>query len=350
MTFSASQIALIVNGKIEGNPEVIVTNFGKIEVAKVGELAFLSNPKYEDYLYSTQASVVLVNDDFILKQPVKSTLICVKDAYAAFAILLNKYEELRRNNLIGIEQPSFIDPTASLGNNCYVAAFAYISKNVKIGNNVKIHSGVVISNDVVIGDNVVLYAGSKIYHNCVLGNDVIIHANTIIGSDGFGFAPMSDGTFKKIPQLGNVIIEDDVEIGSNTTIDRATLGSTIIKKGAKLDNLIQIGHNVEVGNNTVIAAQTGVSGSTKIGNNVMCGGQVGFAGHIVVGNGVKIGAQSGINRNVEDKQSINGTPFQTYTASLKSLAIHKNLPHLEKRILQLEKIIEDLMIRTEKPI
>lgn len=342
MTFSASQIALLVGGSIEGDNNVVVSNFGKIEIAQQGELAFLSNPKYEDYLYLTHASIVLINDSLQLKQPVKCTLIRVPDAYVAFATLLHKYQELASQQLVGIMQPSHISNTATLGNNCYVAPFVYIGNNVKIGDNVKIHAGVVISDNVVIGNNVTLQASVKIYNNCVVGNNVTIHSGTIIGSDGFGFAPQADGTFKKIPQLGNVIIEDDVEIGANATIDRATIGSTLIKKGAKLDNLIQIAHNVEVGNNTVIAAQTGISGSTKIGNNVMCGGQVGFVGHITIGNGVKIGAQSGINRNIEDGKSINGTPVLDYTASLRSHAVYKNLPALEKRIAQLEKIIAQL--------
>jgi UDP-3-O-[3-hydroxymyristoyl] glucosamine N-acyltransferase len=215
---------------------------------------------------------------------------------------------------------------------------------VKIGNNVKIHTGVVIGNNVTIANNVVLNAGVKIYNDCVIGNNVTIHSGTIIGSDGFGFAPTEEGSFKKIPQLGNVVIEDEVEIGSNATIDRATIGSTLIKKGAKLDNLIQIAHNVEIGMNTVIAAQTGISGSTKIGNNVMCGGQVGFVGHITIGDKVKIGAQSGINRNIENGKNVNGTPFMDYTASLKSLAMQRNLPTMEKRIAQLEKMIEELML------
>lgn len=343
MKFSAAQIALMVNGKIEGNADVSVSNFGKIETAQAGEISFLSNPKYEEYVYTTNASIVLVNDTLELKKSVLPTLIRVADAYAAFATLLTKYDEILKSSLVGIEQPSYIHATTKLGQNCYVAAFAYINQNVKIGDNVKIHTGVVINNNVQIGDNVVLNAGVKIYDNCIIGNNVIIHSGTVIGSDGFGFAPNEDGSYKKIPQLGNVIIEDNVEIGSNTTIDRATIGSTIVKKGAKLDNLIQIAHNVEIGNNTVIAAQTGVSGSTKIGNNVMCGGQVGFVGHIQVGHGVKIGAQSGINRDVEEGKSINGTPYQEYTASLKSLAVHKNLPTLEKRLVRLEKMLEELL-------
>ncbi|MCX6210569.1 MAG: UDP-3-O-(3-hydroxymyristoyl)glucosamine N-acyltransferase [Bacteroidetes bacterium] len=344
MNFTASQIAFIVNGKVEGDINASVNNFGKIEVAKQGEISFLSNPKYEEYLYTTNASIVLINESFVLKHPVTTTLIKVQDAYAAFAILLSKYQEIVAQSLVGIEQPSYISSSAIIGDKCYVAAFAYIGNNVKIGNNAKIFSGVVVGNNVVIGDNITLNAGVKIYNDCVIGNNVTIHSGTIIGSDGFGFAPMEDGSYKKIPQLGNVIIEDDVEIGSNATIDRATMGSTIIKKGAKLDNLIQVAHNVEIGVNTVIAAQTGISGSTKIGNSIICGGQVGIAGHLTIADGTKIGAQSGISKSILTAKSVNGTPLQDITASLRSQSVFKNLPALEKRIAELEKVIESLLV------
>ena len=344
MNFTASQIAFIVNGKVEGDINATVNNFGKIEVAKQGEISFLSNPKYEEYLYTTNASIVLINESFVLKHPVTTTLIKVQDAYAAFAILLSKYQEIVAQSLVGIEQPSYISSSAIIGDKCYVAAFAYIGNNVKIGNNAKIFSGVVVGNNVVIGDNITLNAGVKIYNDCVIGNNVTIHSGTIIGSDGFGFAPMEDGSYKKIPQLGNVIIEDDVEIGSNATIDRATMGSTIIKKGAKLDNLIQVAHNVEIGVNTVIAAQTGISGSTKIGNSIICGGQVGIAGHLTIADGTKIGAQSGISKSILTPKSVNGTPLQDITASLRSQSVFKNLPALEKRIAELEKVIESLLV------
>jgi UDP-3-O-[3-hydroxymyristoyl] glucosamine N-acyltransferase len=344
MNFTASQIAFIVNGKVEGDINATVNNFGKIEVAKQGEISFLSNPKYEEYLYTTNASIVLINESFVLKHPVTTTLIKVQDAYAAFAILLSKYQEIVAQSLVGIEQPSYISSSAIIGDKCYVAAFAYIGNNVKIGNNAKIFSGVVVGNNVVIGDNITLNAGVKIYNDCVIGNNVTIHSGTIIGSDGFGFAPMEDGSYKKIPQLGNVIIEDDVEIGSNATIDRATMGSTIIKKGAKLDNLIQVAHNVEIGVNTVIAAQTGISGSTKIGNSIICGGQVGIAGHLTIADGTKIGAQSGISKSILTPKTVNCTPLQDITASLRSQSVFKNLPALEKRIAELEKVIESLLV------
>lgn len=344
MNFTAAQIAMLVNGKVEGDANASVNNFGKIEHAKLGEISFLANPKYEEYLYKTQASIVLISESYVLKEAIKPTLVRVQDAYAAFAILLNKYQEILTQSLVGIEQPSYISATATLGVDCYVAAFSYIGNNVAIGNNVKIHPGVFIAQNVVIGNNVVLNAGVKIYNDCVIGNNVVIHSGTVIGSDGFGFAPLEDGSFKKVPQLGNVVIEDNVEIGANTTIDRATIGSTLIKKGAKLDNLIQIAHNVEIGNNTVIAAQTGISGSTKIGNNVMSGGQVGFAGHIVVADGTKIGAQSGINRSITtSSKSVNGTPAMDFTASLRSQSVYKNLPALEKRVTELERMIAQLL-------
>ena len=349
MTFTASQIALLVNGKVEGDINTIVSSFGKIEEAKTGELAFLSNPKYEEYLYSTQASVVLLADSFQLKQPINPTIIRVEDAYAAFATLLAKYQEMVSQQLVGIQQPAYISPNANLGENCFVAAFAYIGDNVKIGNNVKIYSGVVINNNSIIGDNCILYAGVKIYSNTIIGNNVIIHAGTVVGSDGFGFAPLADGTYSKIPQLGNVVIEDDVEIGANTTIDRATMGSTIIRKGTKLDNLIQVAHNAEIGSNTVVAAQAGISGSTKIGNNVMVGGQAGFAGHISIADGTKINGQSGVGKTIKNPNTfVSGTPAFDFTAYMRIQAASKNLPDLEKRVKELEKMIEELMLEKKE--
>lgn len=345
MVFTASQIALIVNGKVEGDATVSVSNFGKIEEAKTGELAFLSNSKYEEYLYKTQASIILLSESVQLKKSITSTIIRVEDAYAAFALLLSKYQEVVAQQLVGIQQPAYISTNAMLGNNCFVAAFAYIDDNVKIGNNVKIYSGVVINNNVTIGNNCILYPGVKIYHDCIIGNNVIIQAGTVVGSDGFGFAPLADGTYTKIPQMGNVIIEDDVEIGANTTIDRATMGSTIIRKGTKLDNLVQIAHNAEIGSNTVIAAQAGISGSTKLGNNMMVGGQVGFAGHISVADGTKINGQSGITKSIKTPNTfVNGTPAFDYTSSLRSQVVMKNLPTLEKRIQELEKLVQKLLL------
>jgi UDP-3-O-[3-hydroxymyristoyl] glucosamine N-acyltransferase len=342
MQFSAAQIAMMIDGKVEGNAETAVASFGKIEEAVAGQLAFLANPKYEEYLYITQASIIIVNDTQELKQPIAATLIKVTDAYSAFAILLDKYQQIQRQQLTGIQQPVYIDATAKIGDNVFVGAFAYIGEKVIIADGVKIYPNAFIGNNVVIGENAIIHPGVKIYHDCVIGKNVVIHAGTVIGSDGFGFAPLTDGTFKKIPQIGNVIIEDDVEIGANSTIDRATMGSTLIKAGAKLDNLLQIGHNAEVGNNTIIAAQAGVSGSTKIGNSVMIGGQAGIVGHITIGDGAKINAQSGVSKSLDAGKVVTGSPAHDYTAALRSQATARKLPDLEKRIKELEKLIATL--------
>ena len=345
MEFSADQIAMIIDARVEGNPSAAVSSFGKIEEAVAGQLSFLANPKYEEYLYSTNASIVIINESFELKQPVQATLLRVEDAYSAFAVLLNKYQELQTQQLSGIQQPSFIASSAVLGDNVFVAAFSYISDNVKIGYNVKLFPGVFIGENVTIGDHCILHPGVKIYKDCIIGKHVIIHSGTVIGGDGFGFAPMADGTFKKIPQIGNVIIEDYVEIGSNATIDRATMGSTLIKAGAKLDNLIQVAHNVEIGNNTVIAAQTGVSGSTKIGNSVMIGGQAGIVGHITIADGSKINAQSGVSKSIKVPESVvTGTPAYEYTAALRSQASRRKLPELEERVKELEALIQQILL------
>lgn len=343
MKINAERIALLVNGKTEGDKNVTVNSFGKIEEAKQGQLAFLANPKYEDYLYTTGASIIIINETQELKQPVSATLIRVPDAYLAFAGLLQKYEAMMQENMVGIQQPSYIHPTAKYGENIYIGAFTYIGENASIGDNVKLYPGVYIGDDVVIGDNCVLHPGVKIYNECVVGNHGIIHAGTVIGGDGFGFAPNGDGSYKKVPQIGNVIIEDNVEIGANTTIDRATLGSTIIKAGTKLDNLIQIAHNVEIGNDTVIAAQAGISGSTKIGNNVMIGGQAGIVGHLQIADGARINAQSGVSKSIKKKQAVTGSPAFDYTAALRSQAILRTLPDMEKRIAELEKLVEQLI-------
>ena len=343
MQFPASQIALLVNGKVEGNPDASVNSFGKIEEAKEGQLTFFSNPKYEEYLYKTNASIILINEDFELKQPVAAILIRVPDAYTAFATLLTKYQEIVQQQLAGIQQPSYIAQTASYGENVFVGAFAYIGENVKIGSNTKIFPNAFIGDNVIIGNNCTIDPGVKIYHDCKIGNHVNILAGTVIGSDGFGFAPQQDGTFIKIPQLGNVIIEDHVDIGANATIDRATVGSTIIKSGAKLDNLIQIAHNVEVGNYTVIAAQAGISGSTKIGKGVLIGGQAGLVGHIQLGDGAKVNAQSGVSKSIEPGKTVTGSPAYDYTAALRSQAIARNLPEMERRIKELEALVKQLM-------
>jgi UDP-3-O-[3-hydroxymyristoyl] glucosamine N-acyltransferase len=342
MQFSAAQIAMMIDGRVEGNAETAVASFGKIEEALTGQLAFLANPKYEEYLYITKASIIIVNETQELKQPISATLIKVPDAYSAFAVLLDKYQQIQRQQLSGIQQPVYIDATAKIGDNVFIGAFAYIGEKVIVADGVKIYPNAFIGNNVIIGENAIIHPGVKIYHDCVIGKNVVIHAGTVIGSDGFGFAPLANGTFKKIPQIGNVIIEDDVEIGANSAIDRATMGSTLIKAGAKLDNLLQIGHNAEVGNNTIIAAQSGISGSTKIGNSVMIGGQAGIVGHITIGDGAKINAQSGVSKSIEPGKVVTGSPAHDYTAALRSQATARKLPELEKRIKELEKLIATL--------
>lgn len=344
MQFIASQIALMVQGKIEGDAAAAVTSFGKIEEAVPGQLSFLANPKYEEYLYTTRASIVIVNESLQLKNPVTATLVRVPDAYSAFATLMTKYQELAASQLTGIQQPCYIADSAKLGDQVYVGAFAFLGNNVEIGNHTKIHTGAVLGDRVKIGYNAVIHAGVKIYNDCVIGNHVIIHAGTVIGSDGFGFAPQSNGTYQKVPQLGNVVVEDFVEIGANSTIDRATMGSTIVRKGVKLDNLVQIAHNVEVGDNTVIAALTGVSGSTKIGKNVMMGGQVGVAGHISIADGSRINGQSGVTKTIkEPNKAFNGTPAFDFSASMRVQAATRTLPELEKRVKELEKLVQQLL-------
>lgn len=343
MQFSAAQIALMINGKVEGNAETLVASFGKIEEAKSGQLAFLANPKYEEYLYSTQASIIIINDAQELKHPVDSALIRVADAYTAFATLLDKYQQIQNQQLNGVQQPAYIDATSKIGENVFIGAFAYIGRNAVIANGAKIYPNAYIGDNAIVGENTFIYPGVKIYHGCIIGKNVVIHAGTVIGGDGFGFAPQADGTYIKVPQIGNVVIEDNVEIGSNTTIDRGTMGSTIIRSGAKLDNLLQIAHNVEIGHNSVIAAQAGISGSTKVGNNVMIGGQVGIVGHITIADGSKINAQSGVSKSIKKPNSaVSGSPAFDYTSALKSQAVARKLPDLEKRIQELEEIIKEM--------
>ena len=342
MKFPASQIALLINGKVDGDANAIVDSFGKIEEAIEGQIAFFSNPKYEEHLYSSKASVIIVNDDFVPKKHVSATLIRVPDAYTAFATLLTKYQEIMTQQLTGVQQPVFIAKTATYGEQVYIGAFAYLGENVKIGNNTKIFPNAYIGDNVIIGDNCMIHPGVKIYHDCIIGHRVNIHAGAVIGSDGFGFAPQPDGSFIKIPQIGNVILENDVEIGSNSTIDRATVGSTIIKAGAKLDNLIQVGHNAEIGNSTVIAAQAGISGSSKIGNGVRIGGQAGVVGHIYLGDGARVNAQSGVSKSVEAGKAVTGSPAYDFTAALRSQALIRKLPDLEKRIKELEELVKQL--------
>ncbi len=342
MQLTAAQIAVLVNGKVDGNADIAVASFGKIEEAQQGQLAFLANPKYEDFLYSTKASIIIVNDNQQIKQPITATLIKVPDAYSAFATLLDKYQQIQQQQLTGIQQPVYIDATAKIGDNVYIGAFVYVGKNVVVGDGTKIYPSTFIGDNVTIAQHTILHPGVKIYHDCIIGSNVTIHAGSVIGADGFGFAPQADGSLKKVPQIGNVLIEDNVEIGSNTCIDRATIGSTIIKSGAKLDNLLQIAHNVEVGNNTVIAAQTGVSGSTKIGNNVMIGGQAGLAGHLIIGDGAKINAQTGVGKAVKPGTSVTGTPFDEFSKYMRNQAFVRSLPQMEKRLKELEALVKEL--------
>jgi len=344
MQFTAAQISAIIKGRIEGNPDASVTSFGKIEEATGSQLSFLANPKYEDYLYTTGAAIVIINEGYELRQPIQATLIRVPDAYSAFAQLLSQYQLMMNSSMKGIQQPAFIAPSVAIGGDVFVGAFSYIAEGVTIGTGTKIYPNTYIGENVKLGDNCVIHPGVKIYFGCVIGNNVAIHAGTVIGSDGFGFAPQADGSYKKVPQIGNVVIEDNVEIGANTTIDRATMGSTVIRSGAKLDNLIQIAHNVEVGNSTVIAAQAGVSGSTKIGNNVMIGGQAGLVGHIQIADGSKINAQSGVSKSLKNTYAaVTGSPAYDYTSALRSQAIFRNLPEMEKRIKELEDLVKQLL-------
>lgn len=336
MKFTVNQVAAILNGKVEGNGNEEIQSLGKIQEAGKGEITFLANLKYEEHIYTTKASAVIVAGDFVPKKNINTTLIKVKDPYTSFTVLLEEYHKIVSYSKEGVEEPAFMGQGSSVGPGGYRGAFSYIGNNVTIGNNVKIYPQAYIGDNVSIGDNTIIYAGAKIYGNCKIGSRCVLHAGAIIGSDGFGFAPQEDGSYKTIPQLGNVVLEDDVSIGANTTIDCATLGSTIIRKGTKLDNLIQVAHNVEIGKNTVIAAQTGVSGSTKIGDNCMIAGQVGISGHIEIGNKVTIGAQAGIMKPIEDGKVLLGSPAQDRGDYFKSFAVFRKLPELNYRIKQLE--------------
>ena len=342
MQFTAQEISLMLDGTVDGDPTVLVNQLAKIEEAAAGSLSFLANPKYEQFLYSTNATVVIINKDLVLTDVVGATLIRVDNAYSAFTVLLEKYNTIKLNKT-GIEQPNFIHPTAKIGKNAYIGAFAYVGPNVVIGDNCKIFPKTYIADDVSIGNDVILFAGVKIYFDCHLGNRVIIHSGAVIGGDGFGFAPQPNGTYAKVSQIGNVLLEDDVEVGANTTIDRATLGSTIIRKGVKLDNLIQIAHNVEIGADTVVAAQTGISGSSKIGEQCVIGGQVGIVGHISVAKGSQVQAKSGISRSIEvEGRKWAGAPATFYQDHMRSQVVLTRLPDLERKIEELEKIIAEL--------
>ena len=336
MKFTASQIAGILEGTVVGNPEIAVNKLAKIEEGEEGSLTFLANPKYTPYIYSTEASITIVNNDFEPEQELSTTLIKVEDAYKAFSKLLEYYNQVK-NNKVGVESPVFISESAAYGTDFYLGAFSYLGNNVVLGDNVKIYPNVYVGDNVRIGDNVTVFAGAKIYSESIIGNHCVIHSGAIIGADGFGFTPNQNGEYSKVPQTGNVILEDHVDVGAGTTIDRATLGSTILRKGVKLDNQIQIAHNVEIGQNTAIAAQTGVAGSTKIGKNCLIGGQVGIVGHIVIGDRVKIQAQSGISRNVKDDEVLQGSPALPYSDYNKSYVHFKNLHKLVNKIEKIEK-------------
>jgi UDP-3-O-[3-hydroxymyristoyl] glucosamine N-acyltransferase len=327
MKFTAEQIAGILEGDVVGNPGAEVYKLAKIEEGTEGSLTFLANPKYSQYIYSTQASVTIVNRSFEPESDVSTTLIKVDDAYKSFSKLLEYYNQVKLMKS-GIEQPSVISENVTYGDNLYLGSFCYIGKNVKIGDNVKIYPNTFVGDNVTIGNNTILFAGVRVYSETEIGNNCTIHSGSIIGSDGFGFTPNERGEYSKVPQIGNVILEDNVDVGACTTIDRATLGSTIIRKGVKLDNQIQIAHNVVIGENTVIASQTGVAGSTKIGSNCIIGGQVGIVGHITIGNNVRIQAQSGVGKNIPDGDTIQGSPALGYADFNKSYVHFRNLPKI----------------------
>lgn len=342
MEFTVATIAGFLKGEIEGNPEIKVNTVAKIEEGFAGALSFLANPKYEQYIYTTKSSVVLVNKSFVPSSPIEATLIKVENAYDAFATLLRLVDQSRPKKK-GIHSTAIIEKSSKIGNDVYIGPYAYIGENCIIGDGCSVYPQVYIGDGTRLGNNTTIYSGVKIYHECQIGEGCIIHSGTVIGSDGFGFAPQSENEFMKIPQLGNVVLEDHVEIGANVTIDRATMGSTVIRRGVKLDNLIQIGHNVEVGENTVMASQTGISGSTKIGKNCMFGGQVGLAGHIKIANGTKIGAQAGILSEIkEENTAIIGTPAIEIKNFMRSSILFKKLPELSKKIDTLEKELESL--------
>jgi UDP-3-O-[3-hydroxymyristoyl] glucosamine N-acyltransferase len=348
MEFTAAQIAGILNGEVIGNPDASVSALAKIEEGQPGALSFLSNPKYEPYIYATQSSICIVNKTFTPSKelPASLTLIKVEDAYACFAKLLELYNSMNRKEA-KIEQPSYIDPSAQIGENVYIGAFAYIGKNVTIEANAQIYPNVVLQDNVHIGENTCVYANVSVYYDCKIGNKCIIHAGSVIGSDGFGFAPDENGVYSKIPQIGNVVIEDDVEIGANCTIDRATMGSTYIRKGVKMDNLCQIAHNVDVDQHTAMAAQVGIAGSAKIGKHVMIGGQTGIAGHLSVADHTKIVAQSGIPSTVKKADTLMGTPAIPINDYKRSHFGFRKLPGLIQKIYELENKLNDLLKNKE---
>ncbi len=340
MEFSARQIADFIQGKVEGDENATVHTFAKIEEGTPGAISFLSNPKYTHYIYTTESSIVLVNEDLELNQPVKATLIRVKNAYECVAKLLQLYQSAQPKKK-GIHPQAFVSPTAKVGNDCYIGAFAYIGDNVQIGDNTQIYPHTVVEDGVNMGNGCLIYPNVTIYKDCRIGNNVTIHAGSVIGADGFGFAPNTEG-YDKIPQIGIVILEDDVEIGANTCVDRSTMGATIVHKGVKLDNLVQIAHNVEVGENTVMSAQAGVAGSTKIGKWCMFGGQVGLAGHITIGDKTFLGAQSGVPSSLKGNETLIGTPPTSPQAYFKSIALTRKLPDIYKQLNELQKQVDEL--------
>jgi UDP-3-O-[3-hydroxymyristoyl] glucosamine N-acyltransferase len=344
ISFKAQQIAALVGGRIVGNPDTEVGGLAKIEEAKGGDLAFLANPKYEMYLPTTGASIILLSEEMASKAPAGSTLIIVANPYDAFATLLEAYQKMQGGGgKRGIEQPVFVAPTAKVAEDAYIGAFTYVGEGVTVAAGAQVFPGTYLGDRVFVGANTVLHAGVKVYADCTIGANCIVHAGVVIGSDGFGFAPQPDGSYKKVPQTGNVVVEDYVEIGANTTIDRATMGATRIRSGAKIDNLVQLAHNVEIGSHTVIAAQAGISGSTHLGKGCMVGGQVGIVGHLHLADGTRINAQSGVTKSTEVANSaLNGSPAFDYRASLKSAAVYRNLPDLEQRLKQLEQALQKL--------
>lgn len=342
MKFTAQQIADFLGGKVEGDKKIKVSDFAKIEEAKSGSITFLANPKYTNYVYETEASVILVNDDIIFDNEVSATLVRVPNAYESLAKLMQFYENSKPKKS-GKSRKASIEKSSSIGKGCYIGDFACIAANVKIGNNVMIYPHTYIGDNVVIGDNTIIYPNVTIYKDCQVGAECVLHSGAVIGADGFGFAPSNANDYEKIPQIGVVILEDRVEIGANTTVDRATMGATIIRKGVKLDNLVQVAHNVEIGSNTVIASQTGISGSAKLGANMMVGGQVGFAGHLTIADGVKIGAQSGVNNDIKEENVIlMGSPVTDMSTWRRSSIVTRNLPDMQRTLNRLEKELKAL--------
>lgn len=341
MEFTLNEIANILNGEVRGDGNQRINMLAKIQDARYGQITFLANPKYEQYVYTTHASAIIVAKDFQPRKEIHSALILVDDPYSSFTVLLEQYHKMASFQKTGIEQPSYFSESATMGKDGYRGAFSYVGNNTRIGDNVKLYPQVFVGDEVVIGSNVILHPNVKIYSRTRIGNNCVIHAGTVIGSDGFGFAPQEDGSYKSIPQMGNVVIEDDVTIGANTVVDCATMqgDSTIIRRGVKMDNLIQVAHNVEVGSNTVIAAQAGISGSSKVGENCLIGGQVGIAGHITIANQTSLGAQSGVSKSItEEGQQLLGYPAIEIKDYFRSYAVYKKLPEIAHRLRDLEKL------------